>query len=184
MPGFRSYLGVGEDNEASLSIFVRKELEVKKVEDLFVYKSKNSMVGDDPSTRGIDMLHATIGAGGEIYEIYTVHGLWFPGVKIDHPETILQSRNICKFISKAKGKRILCGDFNLYPETESIMAIGRAGMRDLIKDYGVISTRSSYYKYEKKFADYVFVSKEVKVGNFEALQDEVSDHLPLALEFE
>ena len=37
---------------------------------------------------------------------------------------------------------------------------------------------------EQKFADYVFVSKDVKVKNFEVPNIEISDHLPLILDFE
>jgi len=35
----------------------------------------------------------------------------------------------------------------------------------------------------EKFADYVFVSPEVTVKDFMVLQDQVSDHLPLWVEF-
>ncbi len=55
--------------------------------------------------------------------------------------------------------------------------------RNLIKEYSVQSTRSSYYKKELRFADYMFVSPEVNITDFKVLPDEVSDHLAMYLDF-
>jgi endonuclease/exonuclease/phosphatase family metal-dependent hydrolase len=65
--------------------------------------------------------------------------------------------------------------------------IERSGIRNLVKEYGVESTRTKLYRrYEtgSKFADYIFVSPEVKVNDFKVLPDEVSDHSPLMLDFD
>ncbi len=56
-------------------------------------------------------------------------------------------------------------------------------MRNLIKEHGITSTRSHHYTKPVKFADYAIVSKDLDVIKFEVLQDPVSDHLPLLLEF-
>ncbi len=40
---------------------------------------------------------------------------------------------------------ILCGDFNLMPDTKSIEIL-ETGMQNLVKNYNVTSTRSSFYK--------------------------------------
>ena len=58
-----------------------------------------------------------------------------------------------------------------------------AGLRNLIAEFGVASTRTSLYTGPERFADYVFVSPGVDVSAFRALPDEVSDHAPLMLEF-
>lgn len=55
---------------------------------------------------------------------------------------------------------------------------------NLIKKYDVKSTRSSLYTKENKYADFVFTSPEIKINDFKVLQDEISDHLPLLLDFE
>lgn len=54
--------------------------------------------------------------------------------------------------------------------------------RKLIKEYGITSTRTSLYTKPNKFADYVFVSRGIKIIDFKILPDEVSDHTPLFLE--
>jgi endonuclease/exonuclease/phosphatase family metal-dependent hydrolase len=57
-------------------------------------------------------------------------------------------------------------------------------MMNLIKKYKIKTTRSSFTPAEKgKFADYIFTSSEVNVHKFKVLKAEVSDHLPLLLEF-
>ncbi|MCX6712734.1 MAG: endonuclease/exonuclease/phosphatase family protein, partial [Candidatus Vogelbacteria bacterium] len=101
----------------------------------------------------------------------------------DTLERLEQSRKIKAFMDSVDSPKILCGDFNLLPDTESLKII-EGGLRNLIREYGVTSTRTSFYTKPDKFADYVFVSPEIKVVDFKVLPDEVSDHSPLLLEFE
>ncbi len=76
----------------------------------------------------------------------------------------------------------MCGDFNLLPDTQSIQILEDTGLRNLIKETGVTSTRTSHYTKPEKFADYAFVSKNLNIKEFKVLPDEVSDHSPLCLE--
>lgn len=123
---------------------------------------------------------------GESYFIGNVHGLWLPGSKSDTPKRIEQSSRVEDVVREFRGKKILCGDFNLQPRARSVAMLD-AGMRDLIKEYNVKTTRNHYYadmkKYADYIADYIFVSPDVQVADFRVLTDEVSDHLPLFLEF-
>jgi hypothetical protein len=48
------------------------------------------------------------------------------------------------------------------------------GLRNLIAEHAVTSTRTSLYPRVERFADYVFVSAGVDVFEFGALPDEVS----------
>jgi exonuclease III len=64
------------------------------------------------------------------------------------------------------------------------LAILEEGMKNLIKEYGVTDTRSSLYTKPIRFADYILVSPEIRINNFKVLAEEVSDHLPMVLEFE
>jgi endonuclease/exonuclease/phosphatase family metal-dependent hydrolase len=78
----------------------------------------------------------------------------------------------------------LCGDFNLPPNTKSLAMFEEFGLRNLISEYKINSTRTSFYTKEEKFADYIFVSNGIKVNDFSVLPDEVSDHAPLFIDFE
>jgi endonuclease/exonuclease/phosphatase (EEP) superfamily protein YafD len=112
-----------------------------------------------------------------------LHGLWNGQGKGDSPDRLLQSDNIVHFLQSLDGPHIFCGDLNLLPDTESLKKLEAAGMRNLIKEFGITSTRSSLYTKPLRFADYMFVSGGIKVKDFKVLPDEVSDHLALYLEF-
>ena len=115
--------------------------------------------------------------------IANVHGMWFAGDKIDNPQAIMQSQRICDFLNTIHPPLIMAGDFNLWPDTASIHMLENAGLRNLIGEYHVASTRPRDWPFPHPFADYIFVSKDIAVTHFEVLPDEVSDHLPLAMEF-
>ena len=91
------------------------------------------------------------------------------------------------------GLKIIGGDFNLNPDTKSVKIFEEVGYKNLIMDFGIKNTRNeiSWKQFQNKpgfvkqyFADYVFVSKDVKVRKFEVPYNEISDHLPQILEFE
>ena len=58
------------------------------------------------------------------------------------------------------------------------------GMRNLIAEYKVPTTRTYYYKREEKHADYILVSPDVTIKQFSVINTVVSDHMPLMVEFE
>jgi len=119
---------------------------------------------------------------GEI-TLMNLHGIWQKETsKGDTPERIMQSKHIQEFFENAKGRKILCGDFNLKPDGES-MKILEHNMINVNKKFGLITTRSSHYTKSEKYADYVLTSPDIDIVDFKVLQDEVSDHLPLFLEF-
>lgn len=107
-----------------------------------------------------------------------------PAGKMDSEKRIQQSKIICDFMKMFDCPKILVGDFNLLPDTESINMIENAGMRNLVKEYDIKSTRTELYGKPLQFADYIFVSKDIEVKDFKVLPDVVSDHSPLFLEFE
>ncbi|OGL67290.1 hypothetical protein A2856_01205 [Candidatus Uhrbacteria bacterium RIFCSPHIGHO2_01_FULL_63_20] len=77
--------------------------------------------------------------------VVNFHGLWNGLGKDDSPDRLEQSRKIVETIKKIDGEIILCGDFNLNPNTESMAIVEAAGLRNLVKEYGITSTRTSLY---------------------------------------
>lgn len=118
----------------------------------------------------------------QIFSILNVHGLWTGNGKGDTPERIAQSQRIRYFMDTLNTPKILCGDFNLRPDTES-MAILEQGMNNLITSNNIHSTRTQYYTKSEKHADYILTSPEVVVNQFSVMPDEVSDHCPLYIDF-
>jgi len=126
-------------------------------------------------------------ANGKSFAIANVHGIAQPGDKLDNKERLRQSEIIKNFLAGESGAKIVCGDFNLLPETQSIKTL-KENMVDLIKKFGVERTRSRLSRFYGKedfqtHADYAFVSPDVSVINFSVPDVDVSDHLPLVLEF-
>lgn len=121
-------------------------------------------------------------ADGKTHTIVNVHGLWNGQGKTDSPARINQSLKIKEFMDNVKGSKLLCGDFNLRPDTESIKII-ESGLNNHIKINNIKCTRTSFYPKTERFADYIFTSPNIMVQDFKVLPDEVSDHAPLLIEF-
>lgn len=84
-----------------------------------------------------------------------------------------------------EGPKILMGDFNLDPHTQSYAIIKDAGFECMVERYGISDTRTPLYeKTYSRFADYALVTPDVRVRDFRVLPDVVSDHAALFLEIE
>ena len=179
---FEGWMTPMQEREESPAMYVRKNIQIKKKGEEFVYRWKNAMIGKDGSTYGVNVQYAQIEQDQRQYLICNMHGHWTPDFKGDNEARIEQSQNIIKFLSTKSGSKIFCGDFNVDPNTEC-MKILEGSMRNLVKEYNVTSTRSHFHNHGSQFADYIMVSPEVTVKDFKVIPDVVSDHLPLFVEF-
>ncbi len=163
-------------------MFIKKEIEVISHGDFFVYRERGSFDPKDMNSLPRNIQYLNLISGKEKFIICNLHGIWLKEGKNDAPVRITQSRKIKEFLGNQKGKKILCGDFNLDINTESIHML-ESNMINLIRKYNIQNTRSKYFQGEEKFADYTFVSPDIKVKSFEVPDVEISDHLPMILEF-
>ncbi len=159
----------------------------------FVYNALNSFDASRPEryeTLGHNAVWIALGSG---VTILTTHGNSQPGHKLDTPKRLEQSRKIVDFLRDRPGEKIVMGDFNLMPDTESIRMFESSGYRNLIREYKIVTTRGTrmralFPEYEhgpygfQEFADYAFVTPGVTVRSFEVPDIPVSDHLPMILE--
>jgi len=166
------------------AIFVKKNIAVQGEGDVLIYKEKGyiSLEEFGDHTRNMQYIHIKTDQG--LCTILNVHGLWTASGKGDTPDRLLQSEKILHFIKSIQNPVVLCGDFNLVLESESIKQIEGFGLRNLIRENNITSTRTSFYTKSLRFADYTFVSDDITVRDFQVLPDEVSDHAPLYLECE
>jgi endonuclease/exonuclease/phosphatase family metal-dependent hydrolase len=174
-PQFKDYYG--------LTIFIKKNIILREEGELFVYKDYGYFSEEDIGDHSRNIQYVSIDSSAGIRTVAHLHGLWNGHGKGDSPDRLLQSDNIVRFLHSVDSPYIFCGDLNLLPETESLKKLEAAGMRNLIKEFGITSTRSSLYTKPVRFADYMFVSDGIEVKDFKVLPDEVSDHLALYLEF-
>lgn len=184
LPDHRVYFRPHFSDYYGLAMYVRKELAVEEEGEIYVYKEAGFISPDEYGNHARNLQYITVLTSGGPLTIMNVHGLWNGQGKADCAERLEQSDRIVNFVTSRKEQIILMGDFNLRPDTESVSRIEAAGLRNLIKEYGVTSTRTSHYTKPEKFADYTFVSGEIEVKDFKVLPDEVSDHAPLYLEFD
>ena len=187
-----NYLGEFVDNSTEVNqcsigtaIFIRKGLKVDAVGDLFVYGNRNSRVNGISQYAPKALQYAVVVKDNRKYNIFNFHGLWNGGGKKDCPERLQQSINIKSFLENFNKRKILCGDFNLDPETESVKILENSGkMLNLISKFGITSTRTRLYRSHgtgSLYADYFFVSPDILVEDFKVDPAEVSDHSPLVL---
>lgn len=170
--------------------FVRNTVDILSQETVFVHGSYDNTppaTVDIPNVKvALDLprnIHVVkIKIEGKEVLIGNLHGYWLPSSKYDSKESMAQMKIVKKIFASFKGPKILVGDFNLRPETKSVKLL-EDDMKNLIVEYGVTNTRSSLHKKTEKFADYIMISNEVKVNSFEVINIDVSDHLPLILDF-
>lgn len=167
-----------------LALFVRDSIKIDDHGDMPLYRQREVVVGKKTFSVGSRLQWVVFRRKNKLYTVANIHGIWLPSGKEDSPERLVQSESIAEFLEHKKGAKILCGDFNLLPQTRSIKMLER-NLRNLIREYAIRSTRSSHYSPKKEeFADYIFTSADARVLDFRVLEDEVSDHLPLLLEFD
>ncbi len=166
-----------------VGIFVKKDIEITKEGEIPIHTKQKTSIEDLISGHHDRCLQwVELKTSNKTYSILNIHGLWNGKGKTDTPERLAQSQKIKDFLDSIHIPKILCGDFNLRPDTESIKMLEQ-NMNNLIKTFKVETTRTSFYTKPEKHADYIFTSPEIKINHFEVMPDEVSDHSALLLDF-
>jgi len=129
-----------------------------------------------------NLQHAVMTIKGTPIHVVNHHAYVVRGNKNDSKTSLAQMELVSQYIRKLEGPVILCGDFNLKPETESISKIG-ALLHNLSLEYA-LPTTSSPLSTRPETRDYIFVSDTIKVKAFYAADEIVSDHKALVLEFD
>lgn len=133
-------------------------------------------------------LETNLLVNGRGLTVVNVHGVSRPGDKLDTESRLRQSSGIIEHLKNQVNPQVICGDFNLLPETQSVAAFGQHGYHDLIKEFHIDTTRNHlawdrFPDSKQLYADYAFTSSQVIVEKFEVPKNEVSDHLPLEINF-
>lgn len=173
----------GEPTQGSrigLGMFVRTQLTVIEHNGLFAYDPTSDFAQDPKLTMTGNCEFVKIELNGQQVLIANLHGVWQASGKGDTEVRLNQSKIIRQFLDQHQGPKILCGDFNMLPQTQS-MSLLAGGMRNLIIEQNIPSTRSELYTKEEKYSDYMLVSPEISVLDFQVSQVTISDHLPLIL---
>jgi len=164
-----------------LAAFIKEDIEIVREGDIPIYDVPEYNGGGNHAR---NLQYIEFKKEGKNITVMNVHGLWNGKGKGDSEERLKQSDAILDFVKGLKTPYVLCGDFNLRPDTQSLKKFKEFGMRDLIEEYNITSTRTSLYGKEEGYADYAFISEGIEVRDFKVLPDEVSDHAALYLDFD
>ena len=122
---------------------------------------------------------------GKKLQVLNLHGLYSRD-KQDSKRTLDQCKYVLKVAKRKEIPTIIVGDFNLFPDTKSIGILNKE-FRNLIDEYKITSTRPHFNDGTDEgnnVVDYIFVNDKIKVNNFEVFDTNISDHLPLILDFD
>lgn len=179
--------GQSVPSQWGLATFVHKSLPVTGQVQGFVHKDfAPDGYGEHPRSRSAHGVRVYDYIRKRMVSITHMHGLRDLNGKMDTPERNAQAHKLlelCSQLSKSGDEVIICGDFNVEPESETLRVLKAAGFSELVTGRGFGGTRTSHYKKPGKFADYMLVNDACPVTRFQVVSEpEVSDHCPLILE--
>lgn len=153
----------------------------------FVHKSYGADgYGDHPRSRSAHGVRLFDHAQNRSVSITHMHGLRDLAGKMDTAERAAQAARLLALsdqVSEPGDLRIICGDFNVEGNSETLTYLGDAGFSELVTSGGFEGTRNSHYKKPGRFADYMLINQPQALRTFDVIyHPEVSDHCPLVLE--
>ncbi|MEO0768923.1 MAG: endonuclease/exonuclease/phosphatase family protein [Cyanobacteria bacterium J06649_4] len=169
-----------------LATFVRESFPVIAQTQGFVHKRFSpDGYGEHPRSRSAHAIRVFDYQKNRAVCIAHMHGLRDLRGKMDTPERAEQARRflvIANQVAEADDPLILCGDFNVEPDSETLSILSSAGLTELVTTLTTKGTRNSYYQKPGRYADYMLVNQNVNVLDFKVVfEPEVSDHCPLIL---
>lgn len=169
-----------------LATFVRKSLPIVAQAQGFVHKTYSPHeYGEHPRSRNAHAIRIYDYDQNRPVCVAHMHGLRDLRGKMDTPARAEQARKfrlLATRMTEDQDAFIVCGDFNVEPDSETLKILSEAGLTELVTTRTTGGTRTSHYKKAGRYADYMLVNEHVDVLDFEVVREpEVSDHCPLIL---
>lgn len=171
---------------AEMGNYVRSRYKISKAQNIFLenHFTYTTDFSNWPEEDYRAVLVADLDVNEKLLRVLNYHGIWTRG-KQGNEKTLKACKEINQLALEAKGEVIICGDFNLFPHTPS-MKVFEENYVSLGDKYKIKTTRPASNELSgshRNVVDYIWTSKGVKVKSFEVIETDVSDHLPLILEF-
>lgn len=173
------------NEEAGQAIFYRNNIKFSESEKVLLHELKTKDIGF--------FLKAKFNLNDRDILIGNMHGTAQPSNELDTEIRVEQSQIVLDSIKNEKITQIIGGDFNLLRNTKSIQMFEEFRYKNLIKEFDIKATRNRVawerFKNDPNFvkqydSDYIFVTNDVSTKSLKVPDVEISDHLPLILEFE
>jgi endonuclease/exonuclease/phosphatase family metal-dependent hydrolase len=142
------------------------------------YNPTIDLVDGDYNMRNLQ--HAVVQHNEKDLHILNHHGHHLRQHKMGDEETLRQCTMIADYIHTLEGDVVLCGDFNLAPESESLGVLNSLLTNHCIES-GATTTRT-VLTHKTEVCDYIFTSRGLSAKNFKVLPDIASDHAALTVE--
>lgn len=174
-------------SEWGLGTFVRRSISIVGQAQDFIHGGFSADgFGEHPRSRNAHAVRLHDYASGRTTVVVHLHGLRELDGKGDTPARDIQTKKLIEMIGRIRRHGdglVVCGDFNVLPDGRMLTALRDIGLTELVTSHGFTDTRTSFYRKMPRFADYMLVSANVDVRNFEVVAEpEVSDHRALLLE--
>lgn len=169
------------NRQAKFGLAILSKLPFSETNHMFTrleYVDNYDFIEVDYNIRGLQ--HVVVDHNGQTLHILNHHGHHVPHHKNGDEETMRQCKMIVDYVEKLEGEKILCGDFNLAPESDSLQQISSI-LVNHAKEYGIVTTRTPL-THKTEVCDYIFTSSNLNVENFQVLDDIASDHKALTIE--
>ena len=189
MEGFHGHDAFHFDLEglAEMGNYTKSKFKITKGQNIFLqnhftYTTDRSKWPDEDYRA---VLVTDLKIGNKQLRVLNYHGIWTRD-KQGNEKTLKACKMINNLALEAESEVVICGDFNLFPDTPS-MKLFNKNYTSLVDKFNVKTTRPSsneLSKLERNVVDYIWVSKGIKINSFEVVLNDISDHLPLVLNFE
>ena len=195
LPDFDSAFARHENDadRIALAMFVRRSLGAGAIHSQLVYDNPQAAayLGMDISKYfrlNLQTVCIPVLGLGDGVLVANFHGLWHPQGKTDLPERLEISHAVRCAVARHTGPLVICGDFNLLPETKALAVLAQ-GLSNPLVERGITCTRTRLYRSfthpsASLHADYILLSPELRVTMFEVSDDVVSDHAALKCELD
>lgn len=194
---YKSELAISQRFTSSLSSYMANgtffknniELLEKNIITLFERTTPFPEDLDHFEEAGRNCLYLKLKITDKTISIINAHLAWAPTTKEEKHQT-QQGEILLDYVKKLESSFVITGDFNLDPDQPLIQKLNSFA-RNLITENNITSTLNERKHRAKMLfppgaaVDYIFVSNDIKVNEFEVLdKEDLSDHLGLIAEIE
>jgi endonuclease/exonuclease/phosphatase family metal-dependent hydrolase len=176
------------DNYMGSATFIKNNIQVKKFEEVWMTDFwEITADNDNPINRPYAVLSVEIGEANNPILLLNGHFTW--GSKpVDTDITIQRAKKVYDYIKKSDKPFILSGDFNVGSQTTTVMQFEEFGS-NLIKVNNITNTLNPRLHRAKHLfptgvaCDQMIISGSIETLDFSLIEEDISDHFGLKLEF-
>lgn len=129
-----------------------------------------------------NLQQAGLNVDGKEFTVANHHGYWDKN-PLGNEKSVEAMQKVANSLKQASGPIVFSGDLNVSAESPAMRVFDNF-LDDLIAKNDVPDTLSSLNRASNVACDHIMTSPEIKVNKFRVLDDLVSDHRALVLDFE